>query len=314
MLSRTLFLTTLSLVFSLSLTGVFPAFVQAQDNPVQKATQDIKNTLGDLVAAKDENAGNELRLRVDTFRKVLELSLVEAKEFKANIVVMDTGKIKEIERWKDSALQILDAAQSYFGDEQEWLDLNSKTIDLTGIKVAATKFKEWREKNYLETADQVQAFLLIAQEAQAIKTAEKRLQKVAEEIKKILKTRAGSKKTKELSGFLAAAVNLITDARSINEDAGNVFFQNYVLPLIATSSTATSTLPIATSTSPLSTSTLETASSTSTSTSTVSGDIPPLPPSPALSIKEKVIASLTKIRDAYQVFIDMSNSVRDLLK
>lgn len=302
-----------TLVLSLSLAGVFPVFVNAQDTPVQKATQDIKNSVGDLVAAKDENAGNELRLRMDTFRKVLELSLVEAKEFKANIVVMDTGKMKEVERWKDNALQVLDTAQSYFGDRQEWLDLNSKTLDLAGIKAAATKFKEWREKNYLETVDQVQAFLLITQEAQAIKTSEKRLQKVAEEIKKILRSRAGSKKTRELSEFLATAVNLITDARSMNEDASNVFFQNYVLPLIVTS-TATSTPPITTSTPPLPTSTLEVASSTSTSTPAIGGDVPLLPPSPALSIKDKVIASLTKIRDAYQVFIDMSNSVRDLLK
>lgn len=311
MSSRRLFFTIPSLVLSLSLAGVFPVFTHAQDNPVQKATQDIKNSVGDLVTAKDENAGNELRLRMDTFHKVLELSLVEAKEFKANIVVMDTGKIKEIERWKDSVLGVLDVAQKYFGDQEEWLDLNSKTLDLAGIKTAATKFKEWREKNYLETVDQVQAFLLITQEALAIKTSEKRLQKVAEEIKKILRTRAGSKKTTELSELLASAVNLITDAKSMNEDASNIFFQNYVLPLIATS-TATSTLPIATSTPPIPTSTLELATSTATSTPLIGVPLPP--PSPALTIKDKVIASLTKIRDAYQTFIDMSNSVRDLLK
>lgn len=306
--------------FFLSPAGGFLSSAHAESGTVQKAIEGVKESIGNLVGAKDEKTSDELGLRISTFRKVLELSVAETKDFKVSLLSIDT-KDPDLLRWKNAMLETLKAAAEQFDKELDWLSDNEKTLTLDGIKRAAEDFKKWRDENYLGSVDQIQEFLLLDQEGVAIKTAEKRFQKIADEVKKILKTKGSLKQTKDLNALLESAEKLITGSHELNDQGQKLFWGDHVFPLIpvptstATStpsatSTPTSTPPVATTTRAITL--LPSGISTSTvTTSTLPAE--PTPPAPP-TVKELVIASLTKIRDAYQTFIDMSGLVRELFK
>jgi hypothetical protein len=100
----------------------------------------------------------------------------------------------------------------------------------------------------------------------------------------------------------------ISDAVDLNNQAYDLFSQNYGVEnapmvsstdLVATSSDSTDA-----------TSTDGAAYSTFTASSSLTADAVP---NPIVSIKDLVGSSLSKIKDAYQNFIDISNLVRKLL-
>lgn len=271
----------------------------ADASPVQKAIEGVKETLDNLVTAKDEKTIDQVAPRIDTFGKVIDFSLKEAKDLKVSLLGLDT-KDKATIAWRDDAVKQMDAALKYYQDQKDWLSDNDSTLDLEGIKSAAKKFKEWRDANYVETAGQINDYLLIQQETAAIKTAQKRLQKIGSDLKTITKSR--TKKATELTTMLAKADATIRESVRFNGDANAQFRTTFLLPLLATStptstSAATDTLPMA-------------VPPVTTSTPTSTAAAAPLPPP---SIRDLAKASLEKIRDAYQIFIDMSNSVRGLL-
>lgn len=308
----------LTVSFLLSPAGGFLSSARAESGAVQKAIENVKESIGDLVGAKDEKTSDELGLRIGTFRKVLELSAAETKEFKISLLAIETQKDEDLLRWKEMMLESLKTAADHFENEMEWLSGNETTLTLEGIKKTAESFKKWREESYLSSVDQIQEFLLLEQERAAIKTAEKRLQKVTEEVKKILKSKGSTKSGKELARLLTLVAKTVVESRNLNQDGQAIFFNDHVFPLIPVStSTVTSTLPVATTTPPVEPPPfppLPSVVTTSTATSTASST-PALPPEPAPpTVKELVIASLIKIRDAYQIFIDMSALVRELVK
>lgn len=304
---------TLAAFLLLSPVGGFLSSAHAESGAVQKAIENVKESIGDLVGAKDEKTSDELGLRISTFRKVLELSIAETKNFKVSLIAIET-KDEDILRWKNAMLETLKTAAEYFEKELNWLSDNEKTLTSDGIKAVAEQFKKWRENNYLSEVDQIQEFLLLEQEMSAIKTAERRLLKVTGEVKKILKTKGTTKQGNELTRLLGIAVKTITESRNLNEEGQKLFFADHVFFLIPIStSTSTSTPPVSTSTPPMEEPLVQEITTTSTPTSTSALPTKSIyPPKP--SVKELVIASLGKIRDAYQTFIDMSGFVRDLLK
>ncbi len=305
---------TVIATFILSPTGGFLSSARAETGAVQKAIENVKESIGDLVGAKDEKTSDELGLRIGTFRKVLELSAAETKEFKISLLAIETQKNEDLLRWKEMMLETLKNAADHFESELEWLSENEKSLTIEGIKKEGENFKKWRDESYLSSVDQIQEFLLLEQELVAIKIAQKRLQKVTEEVKKILKSKGSTKKGKELARLLALVDKTVTESADLNKAGQKLFFSDHVFPLIPISTpTPTSTPPIATTTPPMEP-LLPIVITTSTATSTASST-PALPPEPAPpTVKELVIASLSKIRDSYQIFIDMSALVRDLIK
>ncbi len=151
--------------------------------------------------------------------------------------------------------------------------------------------------------EQAKDYLLINQEKNSITTAKSRLSKIAGDVTKLIQ--GGFSKPKELSDMLKKASGIISDSETLNKQANDLFLGKYLLPSEANAtSTATSTIDQATSSD--NTIINSEISGTSTATSTGQGGEPLQIP----SIKDTIRSSLLKIRDAYQVFIDMSSFVR----
>ena len=166
------------------------SLVSAQTTPnVQKALENVKERVSDLVTAKDENNPNELALRIETLKKVFELSTTETKDLKVKFLTVDFDKNdKALIAWRDKMNETLTDVGKYYEEQIQNLDDIEKTITPEDIKKIAQDLKDWQETNYLLTANEINDFLLIQQEAEAIQIAKKRASKIKDDIAKIQKT------------------------------------------------------------------------------------------------------------------------------
>ena len=305
-----------ALIFALNLS-VPAIFAQGTPN-VQKALEDVKEQVNDLVTAKDENNPNELALRIETFKKVLDLSITEAKDLKIKFLTADFDKNdKALLPWRDKVSDALTDAGKYYEEQKQNLGDKEKTIALEDIKTIAQDFKNWRETNYLTAADQINNFLLIQQEAGAIQVAKKRVIKIKDDIIKIQKINA--KTAGELSKLLNKADQLIKESDKVNQEAEKNFRELYIepKPVITEVTTIESTSTKSETEENTSTTTLskkELAVSNENATTTGADSEKTAQPISPPSIRDLVKDSLTKVKEAYRVFIEMSNLVRKLLK
>lgn len=294
-------LISLTFVIAFSLAGTTTA--QAESSAVQKAIDGVKTSLDTLVGAKDENSQNELQLKINTFKKVLELALTEAKDMRIKLLSFDT-KDTEVLLWRDAQIAYLKLGIDYFRAQAGEVEKQEKTLTLESIRTMAQSFKTWREENYLGTLDQISTFFLITQEQQATQIAQKRYQKVSTELASFIKKNLV--KTQGIQKMLGNVDILIGESNTLNNKAWNLFHSDYILPLFPNQNPELDEIATTTtSTTPISIPVITNASTTATTT---------LPILPTPSIRDLVRDSLQKIRDAYQIFIDMSSSVRELLK
>jgi hypothetical protein len=292
------------LILTIFLMHLVVAPVFAQEKAVQKALETVKERLDDFIVAKDENDANALALRIEVFKKVIDLATSEAKELKIKLLSLDPTKDEAVSAWQDRMVANLDQALEYYRQYVVSFGQNNLPATVSQIKTMAEEFRKWRDENYLATAEQVNQFLLINQESRAIEIAEKRATKIAEDLVKLQKSAkpAFLKNFAGLNNSLAAARNLIEEAKGLNQQASELFREKYLLPYLPADEAT------------LSTSTVDGASVASTTVEVQateeSSSIEPHSPS---SIKDLVKDSLSKIRGAYQIFIEMSNLVRKLL-
>lgn len=280
------------------LPGAAPVFAQIQDQSsnIQKAFESVKGQVDNLVSAKDENNTNELALRIETFKKVIELSLTEAKDLKVKLLGFDFTE-EEMSLWQKNMIEKLNAAVKYYEEQKQSFDDKEKAIDLETIKTAAQEFKNWREENYLGASNQINDFLLISEESQAVRTTKKRFQKISDDVQKIQRTKIRN----ELNKFLSRADGLVKEGEQMNKDAENLFREKYIVipeeKTVVSTSSASENIEI------------KNTSTTNVEPEATSTDI-----IPTLSIKDLVKGSLVNLKGAYQIFIEMSNYVRKLLK
>jgi len=296
--------------FLLPISFVFADNQNNQTSTIEKALETVKTQVSDLVGAKDENKPDELATRIETFKKVINFSITEAKDLKIKLLDFNFKVDDELLNWQKKMTDKLNEALVYYDDQNQALDGNEKNITLDDIKIKAQKFKEWRETNYLPISEEINDFLLIKQEKAAIQTTKKRYQKISEDVQK-LKSSGWLMKIKglsELPKLLTEADAVIKESDKINNEAEKLFREKYIvvkkdvrlLPLSQDENIASTTPKI----SP---------NNNASSAVIQKTEVPP-EQTPILSIKDMVKTSLTKIKDAYRIFIEMSNLVRKLLK
>ncbi len=291
-------------------------------SPVTQVFQNAKDALDSLVTAKDEGSVDDVALRINAFKQVLDLSTAEVKDFESKL--FQVPKNPDYDAWVSSSTDQLKQDLSYFDSERQ-LITGTSSLDLAGIKTVAEDFKTWRDADYLPLTSQVQDFLLVQQEFSAINTSQKRLTNITKDLSSLtFKT----KDRQTISDMLDAAKEDIKEANDLNGEAYNLFLERYVSPLTATSSTSTEVTPGSDSTSSAtgtaaleasstvtSTTTSDSSSATSTATTSSSTDSGAAGgSSQVVSIKDLVNSSLAKVKGAYQNFIDISNFVRKLLQ
>jgi hypothetical protein len=260
-----------------------PIFVFAQETvnsstntqTNQNILQKTLKTIEDLVSIKDEE-NESLAFRIKTFKQVIELAIVEAKELKIKILSLDKLNDKEL-NWQKEQIEKLNAVIEFYENEQKILS-EQELITLEWIKNEAQNFKEWRENNYLPLTEEITNFLLIQQQQKAIETAQERLKKINRDLQLLKK--GEFKNTKLLSDLFTKAEITLNESVKLNKKAINVFWENQKenqKKLIITNTTTTS-------------------SSTALS--------------PPLFIRDLVKESLNKIKETYQIFIEMSKLVK----
>ena len=289
-------------IFGYGAVHAAEAGTASSSSPIEKAIESVKDSIDNLVTAKDDESEDTLELRIETYRKVIDLALAEAKDLKVKLIAAEETP-EEIADWKAAAIETLTAAAKYYDAEKEALDEESSPT-LERIRELATSFKKERDAKYVGTVNEVRDLLLIDQQGEAVSIAQARAKKVADDVAKLQKARA--KNAERLASMLAEANQLIKTAANERSEALKLFID---LRLPAASSTAaTSTASSSASTTEVSFKKLSnTASSTGTSTASSTPEIETVAaPTP----RELVTSSLSSIKAAYKVFLDMSALVK----
>lgn len=247
--------------------------LSVQTNILQKTVESIE----DLINVKDENA-ESLAFRIQTLKQVIELSISEAKELKIKILTLEDAKRPLDKLNEEESAWRQDQIEKLnaaikYYENQQKLLAEQDPITLEWIKEEAQTLKKWRENNFLPLADSIIDFLLIQQEQRAIETTQERLKKITRDLQSLKKK--GVRNLKPLFDLLTKAETLIKKSIELNEQAAVLFWNNQ------NPETVTSTEPIELIPPPL--------------------------------VRDLVRDSLNKIREAYQIFIEMSSLVRKLL-
>ena len=300
------------------------AFAQTASSSGSNILQDVQAAVQSLVSAKDTGNTNDVALRVTAFEQVLSLSQNEAQDYELKLVNVQSGK--EYDTWKNTALNGLSQALAYYDSENQLVN-GTSTITSEDIKQIASDFETWREGTYLPLVNQIQDFLLVNQEAAAVKVAAVRYDKIVSDLQGL--GVAAITRSKTIAGSLSDASSSIVAAGRLNDQADKLFVSLYVAPTstaaneAASSSndsasttitvaplvlTATSSNEDSATSSAISSAISTGVSATSTATTTVATSSNPI------SIKGLVKTSLDNVRNAYQDFIDISNLVRSLLQ
>ncbi len=335
--------------------------VFAQSKDTRKTMEIVKEKIDTLVEAKDENNLDNLNLKISALKRVIELSVSEAKDLKIKILSVNFAeKNKESEailKWREKVLASLDKTIAYYESQAQILEKNDAISNEEIIKSFAENLKNWREKNYLPLDNEIRDFLLTVQESYAIAVTKNRAQKINDDILKFQKSKG---KNSSLNKLMDSAFKSLNESEKLNEKAKNLFSETYIYintDSLATSSAetiasttvginpemnttttpsiasaTTTTLLVVSSTEPLVVSRTEPLVVSRTEPLVVSRTEPlvvsrePLlsqsensissssPQLSTMSIRDLVKESLDKIKDTYQIFIEMSNLVRKLLK
>jgi hypothetical protein len=264
--------------------GVNLVWAEISTSTLIEVQEDTQN----LIKAKDQEnptPEEEQKLRLEIFTKVINLSLKEVED-----IINQLNALKNLNEPETALLdQLLEKFNGFlqFYNEQKENLAPTAELDLATIKKLAQDFKDWRENTYLPIFDTATDFLLINQQKAILEMTEKRYQKISLDVAKLKK--ANLKGIDQLEKYLNQAADLIEAAKTIWQETQDNFWQ-----VTTATSTATSTIA-------------SVATSTATSSAVTTEENQPL------SIKNLIRDSLNKIKEAYRIFIEMSNLVRKLL-
>lgn len=302
-------LRSLSIAF-LAITFLFlgtASSARAQAPAVQKAFEEVRTKLDDLVSAKDEDIADDLALRIQALKKVLEFSAEETRTLKARMRAAELDGTDEemLAAWKARMEGGLAAADSRYEETLGMLTATTTApLDLAAVKTIATAFKEWRDASFTPLAAEVEEFLLVAGQNRALEVARSRFSKIESDVARL--ERAKIRGVATLSALLAEARVGLTAATEAYERAYALFDLRIASPTPpgteeilegTATSTATSTVA-ATSTAPL-------AQGTSTE---------PVAEIPLPTVRDEIRTSLENVKKAYLAFIQMSVEVKKILK
>lgn len=273
---------------------------------VQKALETVKETIDNLVTAKDEQKST-VALRISALKKAVALSLEEAKSTRVKLLALDDLS-DEYETWRDAKVVSIKSAIDYFDTKRGEVSTLEKSdeINESVVRSFAENFKIWRDTYYIPVMGEVQNYFLISEETKSITTAEKRLKKVSNDVATLDKK---AKKTDDLKKLLTQAETLISDSKDLNTRAESQFKSLYLPKPKEAPSPEVKALKkeeVAEFKKDIESTDATVAPSTETNVSAA----PYTPP----SIRDLVTDSSQKVKDSYKVFIEMSNLVRRLLK
>jgi hypothetical protein len=234
--------------------------------------------------------------RQQSFYKVMELSNAELQNLNTTLnnlkIDNNNDKSEEMNQYTQEKAEFLKTISQFEVYNRDTKDKISKTKDIAGLKSLAVEFKNWRENIYNPQAQIIVNFSLLLQQKTILDTANDRLNKVQQDVKKL--ENLGIDQINKLNSLLYKAKINLDEANQSFEKAKTIFNTYFNS---ATSTMATATEEIATST--------ENATSTINIEVTQKQiDIPQL--------QTLLEDGFTKIKSVYETFIEMSSVVKKL--
>ncbi|OGG38491.1 hypothetical protein A3I34_01765 [Candidatus Jorgensenbacteria bacterium RIFCSPLOWO2_02_FULL_45_12] len=294
----------------------------AESNAAQKALEGIKESVDTLVNAKDENNPNEMAFRVEALKKVIDFSEVETKELKVKLFSSfeEPHASGTIEMWQDSVISRLNDALTRYETEKKSIEDIGENATKDDIKQKAEGLKAWRDETYMPLANEVNDFLMVHKQKKSIETANARLEKIRGDVSKLEKA-FSVKKVEPLASKLNQANEILSEASALAEEASSAFKNNYLLVFENNNENNSSSTQAgdeinteAKENNQNSTTTITDSEEVAASldapqnvSSSTEAEIKLQP-----SIKDLVRESLAKVKEAYQIFIEMSGFVRKL--
>lgn len=301
-------------IFPLIIVIVIASFaitehVSAQSSAAQKALEGVKESVGTLVNAKDENNPNEIAFRTETFKKVIDFSIVELKDLRVKFLtaVGAQSASSTIGLWRDHILSRMTEAAEFYEQEKKNAAGATEDVNIEKIKTDAESFKKWREDNFSPLAQEVNDFLLVEQQKNSLDIAEKRWEKIQNDIMKLKKVYS-AKKMQELEKLLNDAQKMNIAARDVYEGAQNLFYKTYITPF--ETKVTTTTVQFLAEEEEM---TIQASSTESNSKMSADGNASSTTQISPPSIRGLIKDSLTNVKRTYQIFIEMSGLVRKLL-
>lgn len=270
---------------------------------IQEAFENVRESLANLLTAKDERRIDELRFRINTYRDILRFTATEIQDVRIQLGALEKPVIDSPEAaWRTATFDGLDTTAAFVTAEQAWLDAEESILSLDGIRDRAGRFQAWRETVYRRVTGPARELLLVRRQTIIIDTATGRLKKIADDVKRMQRARVRG--VADLAKQLAKAEMFIREAAGL-EDAARRMVTEYQSGYLSTGATTT------TSTVPREPPAPESPAGTNMATSTASTTIPVIVPP---TITGLVRASLEKVREAYRLFLEMSTAVQRLMQ
>src|SRR6056297_2271964 len=130
----------------------------AQESDTETKLQETKETVDELVEAKDENSPFDVSLRIKTFKKVVNLSISEAKDLKIKLIALELEN-ENLLSWRDQTIKKLNETTKHYEETKEEVSENQASLNLEEVKKMAEEFKSWREENYIPIQENIQNLL-----------------------------------------------------------------------------------------------------------------------------------------------------------
>lgn len=158
--------------------------------------------------SSNEKDAIEITARQATFNRVLDLIVEELENLKKRL-----GKINHPN--KTAHVNSINEYLTYHEIIRGQINKDMSADEIIDI---ASKFKKWRETNYLKEISKILDFVAVFQNQEAIKTTENRLERIVRDFKTI-KTYLLPAEWKLAEKLLSDARKLIEEAKAINRTA-----------------------------------------------------------------------------------------------
>ncbi|MEX0690146.1 MAG: hypothetical protein WD095_01745 [Candidatus Paceibacterota bacterium] len=267
----------LLLIFLVSGNVTF-AQTDNKSNTLEKTQENIE----ELIKAKDQESPLDLGLRIEILKKALDLAMNEVKDLKISLIAFDKIDEEEVEviDWKNKTIEELNNVIAYYETIEERVNASSSDLTLEEVQNIAIELKEWRDLNYTDTHDEVRNFLLIDKKKNVLKIINTRWDRIKKDMN-TLQRLGYIDENSILWESLNNAKELIKESTNASNNAERKFYDKHINPEVVEE--------------------------------VVEEEENLQPDSLELTIRDEIRLSLQKMREAYQVFIGMGSSVRELL-
>lgn len=260
----------------------------------------LQDSLDALLKIKDSDISSEERNRAelgareDVISQIVVCSSVELDAFKKRLTDLDLKDSDEKDRLlRDKFLGDIDAGKFYFSKTNDKL---ASDLELQDIKELARNIALWRESFYVPALSNINDFILVIEDAQAIKTARARFDKISFSLSAVKLN-----EVIEIKDLLGQASQHIQKGAELSKQAHDLIWD---IDLIFNSASSSPTSTPATTTDS-DTFTLNDATSTMVETASSTDTSPRVLP----LVKD----SLIELRKAYVAYLSISGIVKKYL-